>query len=123
MSLFARSPRPLKQKWLWFAIIAVLLIAAGLYALRYDFQSYAVLIHFLDPQASNLLLRWETHPVVTQEVTLPLSHGSARARLYLPGGVAKPRGMVVVHGIHHLGMDEACILPYARAVQQSQFPN
>ena len=93
----------------------------GLYGLRYDLCSYAVLIHFLNPRASGLFLRWETYPVVTQDVVLPLAQGSVRARLYMPGGVAHPPGMVVVHGIHHLGIDEPRLASFAGAAAGSGF--
>jgi dienelactone hydrolase len=41
------------------------------------------------------------------------------ARLYLAVGVAHPRGMVAVHGIHHLGMDEPRLVSFARAAAGS----
>lgn len=115
MSLFDRSSRPAKRKWFWFGILLVLLFVAGLYVNRFEFQSCAVLIRFLDPRASNLFLRWETHSVDSQEIVLPLSAGAVRARLYLPAGVAHPPGMVVVHGIHHLGIDEPRLAAFARS--------
>jgi len=40
------------------------------------------------------------------------SSGPVRARLYLPGGVAHPPGMVVAHGIHHLGIDEPRLMSF-----------
>jgi pimeloyl-ACP methyl ester carboxylesterase len=115
MSLPDRSPRPAKRTWVWLGIFLFLLFAAGLFAVRYDFQSYAVLIHFLDPHASSLFLSWETQSVEAQEISLPLPHGPARARLYLPAGVAHPPGIVVVHGIHHLGIDEPRLAGFARS--------
>jgi dienelactone hydrolase len=42
-----------------------------------------------------------------------------RARLYFPRDVAHPGGMVVVHGIHHLGMDEPRLVNFARAAAGS----
>jgi dienelactone hydrolase len=49
-------------------------------------------------------------------VTIPTASGPLRARLFLPVGVAHPNGMVAVHGIHHLGMDEPRLMSFARAV-------
>ena len=94
---------------------AVAMVLFGVYVLGYDLRSYSVLVHFLQPNASNLLLRMETHPVTAQEITLPLTHGPVRARIYSPSGVAHPRGMVLVHGIHHLGIDEPRLMNFARA--------
>jgi pimeloyl-ACP methyl ester carboxylesterase len=103
--------------FLGFAILAML----GPYFLRYDLRSYSLLIRTLYPNASGLLLRWETYPVKTQELELPITRGSVRARLYMPGGVAHPPGMVLVHGIHHLGIDEPRFVNFARAVAGNGF--
>ena len=102
-------------------LILVILVVSGLYGLRYDLRSYSLLIHFLDPAASSWFLRWETHPIEIQETALALTHGSVRARLYLPSGVAHPPGMVLVHGIHHLGIDEPRLMSFARAAAGSGF--
>jgi pimeloyl-ACP methyl ester carboxylesterase len=103
-----------------FLFLAVL-AGLGIYFLRYDLRSYSLLIQFLDPNASGMLLRWETHPVETREIALPIMDGSVRARLYTPRGVAHPPGMVLVHGIHHLGIDEPRLVSFARAAAGSGF--
>jgi pimeloyl-ACP methyl ester carboxylesterase len=107
----------------WLASLAAsLLVALGAcYFFRYDLRSYAVLIRFLDPHASGLLLRWETHSLETREITLPTTQGPVRARLYLPAGVSHPPGMVLVHGIHHLGIDEPRLMSFARAAAGGGF--
>src|SRR5260370_15984201 len=103
----------LKSKLLWLLLFVVLCF--GAYRLRYDLRSYSLLIHFLDPQASGPLLRWETNAVTTQEVTLPTANGPVRARMYVPSGVAHPPGLIVLHGMHHLGIDEPRRLGFQRA--------
>src|SRR5271168_4654653 len=74
--------------------------------IRYDLRSYSLLTHFSDPQASNLLLKWETYAVTTEDLSIALPSGVVRARLYSPVGVARPHGLVAVPGIHRLGIDE-----------------
>jgi dienelactone hydrolase len=98
--------------WLWI----VVLLALAISYLRYDLRSYALLTRFADPQASGPLLRAETYDVAGAEITIPTASGPLRARLFLPVGVAHPQGMVAVHGIHHLGMDEPRLMSFARAV-------
>jgi pimeloyl-ACP methyl ester carboxylesterase len=115
---------PLPRQWnlkfmLWLFLFA--LFGFGVYHLRYDLRSYSLLTHFLNPQASGPLLRWETAAVTTQEVTLPTASGPVRARLYLPSGVTHPPGMVVAHGIHHLGIDEPRLMSFARAAAGGGF--
>jgi pimeloyl-ACP methyl ester carboxylesterase len=108
-------------KILAIALLAFLPAMMVLYGLRYDLHSYAVLIRFLNPSASGLFLRWETYPVKTQKIELSLTHGSTRARLYMPIGVAHPPGMVIIHGIHHLGIDEPRLASFARAAAENGF--
>jgi pimeloyl-ACP methyl ester carboxylesterase len=113
------------------------LIGFAIFVLPFDLRGYAVLMHFADPNATGPLLRLETHAVTTQDVTIsmpvallsppapgrvyaiPAPTGTLRARLYIPVGVKHPAGMVAVHGIHHLGMDEPRLVNFARAVAGS----
>jgi pimeloyl-ACP methyl ester carboxylesterase len=109
----------LKSALLWLCFFVLLSFAV--YRLRYDLRSYSLLTHFLDPQASGPLLRWETYAVTTQEVALPGTSGPTRARLYLPSGLVHPPGMVVLHGIHHLGIDEPRLMSFSRAAAGGGF--
>ena len=111
----------LRSNLTWVAISAIVMLAAGIYRLHYELRSYAFLIQFLDPHASGLIVRLESHAVNTQDVTLPTSGGPVRARLYLPQGVAHPPGMLLVHGIHHLGIDEPRLMNFARAGASNGF--
>jgi pimeloyl-ACP methyl ester carboxylesterase len=108
------------QFWLlWLFLLGVL--GAAIHYLLYDLRSYSLLTRFIDPQASGILLNWETHPVTTQEIVFPTPNGPVPARLYLPGGIAHPPGVVVVHGIHHLGIDEPRLVSFSRAAAGSGF--
>src|ERR1700682_695572 len=111
--------RNLKFGFLWLFFLVPL--GVGVNHLRYDLRSYSVLTHFLDPHASGPLLRWETYAVTMQETTIPATSGPVRARLYLPSGVVHPPGMVVVHGIHHLGIDEPRLMSFSRALAGGGF--
>jgi pimeloyl-ACP methyl ester carboxylesterase len=110
-----------RVKLLWTGLFSIFLVCAGIYSLRYELRSYVFLIRFLDPQASGLLVRLETHSVETQEIPLPAVEGSVRMRLYTPRGVAHPPGMLLVHGIHHLGVDEPRLMNFARAAASSGY--
>jgi pimeloyl-ACP methyl ester carboxylesterase len=104
---------------LWLFLLG--LLGAAIHYLRYDFRSYSLLIHFVDPQTSGTLLNWETHQVTTEEIVFPTPNGPVPARLYLPGGIAHPPGIVVVHGIHRLGIDEPRLVSFSRAAAESGF--
>lgn len=111
----------LRFKFIWFALLLMLLLAAGIYSLRFELRSYVFLIQFLDPRASGLLVRLERHGLDTQEVTISTTQGPVRARLFIPRGIVHPPGMVLVHGIHHLGIDEPRLMSFARAAASSGF--
>jgi pimeloyl-ACP methyl ester carboxylesterase len=111
----------LDSKLLLVTLPIIVLLAAGIYTLRYELRSYVFLNQFLDPHASGFLIRLEGHALETQEVTLPTAQGPVRGRLYVPRGVAHPAGMVLVHGIHHLGIDEPRLENFARAAASNGF--
>ena len=116
------SIRPsLRFNLFWIVPLLIILLAAGIYSIRYELRSYVFLIQFLDPHASGLLVRLESHGLDIQEVTLSTTQGPVRARLYVPRGVAHPPGMVLVHGIHHLGIDEPRLMNFARAAASDGF--
>ena len=108
-----------KSWFLW--LFLLVLTGMGINRLRYDLRGYSLLVRILDPHASGLLLRWGTHDVTAHEITFPTVNGPVQARLYLPSGVAHPPGMVVVHGVHHLGINEPRLISFSRAAADSGF--
>ncbi len=109
------NPPSLRVKFLWIILASIFLLVIGIYALRYELRSSVLLMQFLDPHASGLLVRLERHDFDVQDLVLSTTQGNVRARLYVPRGVAHPPGMVLVHGIHHLGIDEPRLVNFARA--------
>src|ERR1700722_17939887 len=114
---------PQLKRFPFFAIALLLIVAlrAGTYFLRYELRSYVFLTQFLYPNASGLLVRLEGHVVDTQDITLATRSGPVRARLYVPRGVAHTPGMLLVHGIHHMGIDEPRLENFARAAASDGF--
>ncbi len=115
------NPPSLRVKFLWILPLLIFLFALGIYALRYELRSSVFLMQFLDPHATGLLVRLEGHDFDVQDLALPTTQGNVRARLYVPRGVAHPPGMVLVHGIHHLGIDEPRLVNFARAAASGGF--
>jgi pimeloyl-ACP methyl ester carboxylesterase len=116
------TTRPFRRsKFLWISAFLILLLSVGIYFLRFELRSAAFLIQFLDPHSKGLLVRIERHEFNTQEITFSTSQGPVRARLYLPRGATHAPGMVLVHGIHHLGIDEPRLVNFARAAASNGF--
>ena len=115
-----RKRRP-RVRMLLLGALALFIVCAGAERLRFDLRSYSLLVHFVNPQASGPLLRLETNNVTSGEVTVPSPNGPVPARLYLPVGVAHPPGMLILHGIHHLGITDPRFINFSRAIAGSGF--
>jgi pimeloyl-ACP methyl ester carboxylesterase len=115
--------RPLRrvQLGLIVGLLVAPLLLLGINRLRYELRSYALLTHFVDPQATGPLLRFETNAVSTEEVVIETNNGSVPGRLYLPTGIARPHGIVVLPGIHHLGIYDPRFINFSRALAGSGF--
>lgn len=100
------------------ALVALVLLANWL---RWELRSYAVLIHFVDPSHPSAVARRITHDVREQDVAMATSTGAVAARLYVPVGVHYPPGIVVVHGIHHLGINDPRFVNFAQALSGAGF--
>ena len=55
-------------------------------------------------------------PVTTTDMTLPLPSGAIEARLYTPVNHPDAPAFVIVHGVHHLGMNEPRLVAFASAM-------
>jgi dienelactone hydrolase len=56
------------------------------------------------------------HPISVEDITLHVESGDVRARLYLPKNQANAPALVVLHGVHHLGIDEPRLTEFAAAM-------
>jgi len=63
-----------------------------------------------------LLRSLVAEPVTTRDLTLPLPSGAVRARLYTPVNRPDAPSVVVLHGVHHLGIDEPRMIAFASAM-------
>ena len=114
-----KNQQPRGFQFLGVSTLLIALFFAGIYSLRYELRATVFLTQFLNPHASGILVRLVRREVDTREVTLSTAQGPVRARLYAPRGISHPPGMVLVHGIHHLGMDEPRLVNFARAAAGS----
>lgn len=55
-------------------------------------------------------------PVTIRTLTIPSSAGTVQARLYSPTSSPNAPGLVLVPGIHYLGMDEPRLVAFARSM-------
>ncbi len=91
-----------------------LLLLALAPALYNELRAVSMLMMIADMQPP-AVLNIDTNAVMEEEITFP-SQTLARARIYHPIGIAHPSAVVVVPGVHHLGMDEPRLRRFARAL-------
>jgi dienelactone hydrolase len=56
--------------------------------------------------------------VVARDLSIPGEPVPIRARLYFRADRARGEGIVLVHGVHYQGIDEARLMPFARALAE-----
>ena len=115
-TIAANPRRYVKMLLVCLGVLLVLNAVAGWPFLLARLQAVAVL-DLVGGQPVPALVRWlVVEPVKTTELTLTLPSGVERARMYTPVNHPDAPGMVVVHGVHHLGMDEPRLEAFASAM-------
>jgi len=94
----------------------VLALAALAPAIKTHLQALAVL-----KQASGEHVPWivgeaASHPVTITETKIITPSGTLHARLYTPVDRPNAPGLVLLHGVHYLGMDEPRLMVFAQAL-------
>ncbi|SNS22182.1 Dienelactone hydrolase [Granulicella rosea] len=121
--LAARLTRPseltLQRRILRAGVFLVVLIFLGIAlwpTVKSHLQSYAVLQLVAGKPLSPQLAALVTEPIVTTEADFQTPSGTVRARSYLPVNHPNAPGMVVLHGVHHLGIEEPRMRSLATAI-------
>jgi len=70
-------------------------------------------------QQKNWIARFERHDYDIESLTLLTPSGEVRARLYVPHDIKHPSAIVVVHGLHQLGMDEPRLVNFAKSLSET----
>jgi pimeloyl-ACP methyl ester carboxylesterase len=83
---------------------------------RAHLQAVAVLRLVSGQPVPWLVARTVAEPVSTEEITFPGDAGIIRARLYRPTRHPEAPGLIVLHGVHHLGIDEPRLMGFAAAM-------
>ncbi len=109
------------KRWLRRIFLAVALVALFLAQPAYRHaRAAALLLRFsAGDEAPKGFARFGMHDVAEESATVETPQGPMRARFYWPRGVSDPPGMVVCHGVHHLGVDEPRMMRFARAIASS----
>jgi pimeloyl-ACP methyl ester carboxylesterase len=123
MTTVAWQDRPShKARLLAWLLLLIPVVVALLYPLAQDYlRAASVLDRISDPHAANWIANYDVHPVDVRDTTFDFRGRSIPARIYLPRGVGFAPGILVVHGMHELGIDEPRLVGFARALAASGF--
>ncbi len=115
----AHRPRSRPDTLLTLAAMALLVIVLGSVlwpSIRVHLQAAAVL-DLVANQPVPESLRWTVNDrVAVEDLTYTASTGPVRARLYTPLGHPHAPALMVLHGVHHLGIDEPRLIAFASAM-------
>ncbi len=118
-SMRSRGPRVRLFAWalLLFPVLLILLYPVAQNYLR----AASLLARLSDPNAKGWIANYDVHAVDTRDETFEVNGKATPARMYSPRGVGFAPGIVVVHGMHELGINEPRLVSFARSLAASGF--
>jgi len=79
-------------------------------------RAMSLLLRFSGAPAQGLPTRFADHPFKEEDGYALTPHGTVRYRTYTPQDVQDPGGIVLLHGVHHLGIEDPRLWNLARAL-------
>ena len=105
----------------WLLLLAPLLVIA-IYPTVQDYVRAASLLERIrDPHAAGWVANYEVHPVDVRDSSFSFRGADIPARIYQPRGVGFAPGIVVIHGMHELGLNEPRLVNFARSLAASGY--
>ncbi len=97
-------------------LLILLLVPSGYLWLNQYLDAASLLLRVSNPERNDWLTRHDTNPITIRDTRIQTPTGTVRGRLYIPAGVTNPPAMVILHGVHHLGIDEPRLVNFSRAL-------
>jgi len=85
-------------------------------SVRAHLQAIAILDLVSGQPVPRVLKAVVEEPIERKDVEFPAAGGAVRARMYLPTRKAHAPALMVLHGVHHLGIDEPRLMSFAAAM-------
>jgi dienelactone hydrolase len=79
-------------------------------------RAMSLLLRFSNAHAQGLPTHFAAHPFKEEDGYALTPHGTVRYRTYTPEDVQDPGGIVLLHGVHHLGIEDPRMWNLARAL-------
>ncbi|HWZ42744.1 MAG TPA: alpha/beta hydrolase [Candidatus Saccharimonadales bacterium] len=113
MPISFRGRRPKLLLTLAVVLVAGLVLA---HPVSTHLRAMSVLLRFSSPKMTGFKVRFAQHPVAEETLSAQTPWGPLRYRLYRPKDIADPPGIILLHGIHDLGIEEPRLINFARAL-------
>jgi dienelactone hydrolase len=107
-------PRANVRKLGFFVLVAAIVLLfrpAGAHM-----RAASLLTRLQAPDDRGAVARYGSHEVAERTATFTGASGALPARFYAPVGVDHPPGILLVHGVHHTGIDEPRLVRFARTI-------
>ncbi len=99
------------------AIVLIAILGAAAWPFtKAHLQALAILKLVGGQRVPWLIGKMVAEPIATEDLQLPTAAGPVRARLYTPIHHPDAPALIVLHGVHHLGMDEPRLMAFAAAM-------
>lgn len=79
-------------------------------------RAMSLLLRFSNPNAAGFAASFAKHPFKEDDGVAQTPHGPLRYRLYIPQNVKNPGGVLLLHGVHHLGIEDPRMWSLARSL-------
>ena len=96
-------------------VFLVLLFIAFLWIDPY-LNAASILMRVADPSATGVLARHDENAIAITPTMIAGPAGPIRAKIYTPIRVPNPPAIVVLHGVHHLGIEEPRLVNFSKAL-------
>lgn len=111
-----------KVRLIAWLLLLLPVVVAVLYPIAQNYLRAASLLdRIANPHDPSWIANYDLHPVDVQDTSFAFLGNNIPARLYLPRGVGFAPGIVVVHGMHELGIAEPRLVDFARSLAASGF--
>jgi len=110
----ARSKRRAVALIIFAALFLIFLLLARP-GFRY-LRAAGLLLRIENPEHAGRIGGLHTYPIEESLTEMRSPSAPIRARLYTPKGIANAPGIMIVHGVHHLGIDDPRLVAFARAM-------
>ena len=112
-----------RTRKLRYLLVAVIVLLVAWSAVRHTVDDHlramSLLMRFSDPQAQGFTTRFAQHKFTQETTTVQTAQGPLKYRLYIPQGVEHPPAIIVLHGIHNLGLEEPRLVRFASAAAEA----